>query len=136
MIILWETPVPSTSFIQDTKLEMRGGREVAVLYSYESEDEVSVVMINEEIIFTGVEAFKVTYYNARDILSGPAYDKIVDCGETEWYLHIIAQLNEREQFGNSRTLLKDLVHLMINFDDGPCYEIICHSFVIGHGNVD
>ena len=60
-----------------------------------------------------------------------AYDKIVDLGETSWLTEVKNQLR---RYGDlvlsspSHGPLEQLAHLMINFDDGPCYEFICRSF--------
>jgi hypothetical protein len=51
-----------------------------------------------------------------------AYDTLVDLGETEWLTHV------REQLATDADDLSELRHLMIYFDDGPCFEFICKSF--------
>jgi hypothetical protein len=51
-----------------------------------------------------------------------AYDQVADLGSTEWLTQIESQLvrSHEDAIG--------LRHLMIYFDDGPCYEFICRSF--------
>jgi hypothetical protein len=46
---------------------------------------------------------------------------LVDLGETEWLSEVAASLQQHHEDTTG------LVHLMINFDDGPCYEVICRS---------
>lgn len=62
-----------------------------------------------------------------------AYDKIVDLGETSWLAEVrnqLRQCGEEALTSFSYTLPDQLSHLMINFDDGPCYEFICESFQV------
>jgi hypothetical protein len=79
-----------------------------------------------QIILEGVEAYRATYYNARSLeMVQAAYDELVDMGETDW-LH---EINGRMTPGEDRP--GKLYHMLINFDDGPCYEFICRSFQPG-----
>jgi hypothetical protein len=50
-----------------------------------------------------------------------AYDRLIDLGQSRWLGEIARNL---EQHGEDTM---GLSHLMINFDDGPCYEMICRS---------
>ncbi len=74
------------------------------------------------VVFQGVEAFKCTYYRARDASMLEAYDKLVDRGPSGWLEELCANL--RKNGGEAQ----GLVHLMIGFDDGPTYEVVCRSF--------
>jgi hypothetical protein len=78
--------------------------------------------MKEEIIFEGVEAYKSTYYHARDKSMSMAYDKLINCGTTEWLKQVINNLKGHDEYK------EELLHMMINFDDGPCYEILCRKF--------
>lgn len=75
-----------------------------------------------KLLFDGVEAFRCTYHHACTLEMIKAYDKVIDRGETEWLNSIKLRLAE---YNDSTTELR---HLMIYFDDGPCYEFICRSF--------
>jgi len=87
---------------------------------YEDDDD-NVVSL--KMLFDGVEAFKCTYYMACTLnMSSMAYDRVVDLGPTEWLTQIQSQLVESQEDATG------LRHLMICFDDGPCYEFICRSF--------
>src|SRR5262249_52091878 len=91
-----------------------------LLCEYEDSED-NVVSLN--LLFEGVEAFKCTYYNACAVeIVKLAYDKIVDVGSTEWLNAIKSQLLK------SHEDVTGLRHLVIYFDDGPCYEFICRSF--------
>lgn len=98
-------------------LEKRLGREVALRMAYETETEVREVAL----IFEGVEAFRVTYDRARGDAMLEAYDCLLSLGRTPWLVDVSENL---ERHGASPI---GLDHLIINFDDGPCYEVICRS---------
>jgi hypothetical protein len=100
---------------------MRLGREVALRLSYEAEDDE---LRTSAIVFQGVEAFKCTYYRARDASMLEAYDTLVDRGPSAWLREVCVNL--RENGGDQQ----GLSHLMIDFDDGPTYEVVCRGFRI------
>lgn len=59
-----------------------------------------------------------------------AYDKIVDLGETIWLIQIKNRMREHGEGLSFPSGPPDhLKHLMINLDDGPCYEFICQKFM-------
>jgi hypothetical protein len=116
--MLWQLPVPSTALLDGGPVfEERMGREIALRISYETEDEVETVAL----VFVGVEAYKVTYDRARGDEMLEAYDRLLDQGETSWLGEITGNL--RQHGADAATL----THMIINFDDGPCYEVICRS---------
>lgn len=124
MLTMWKLPVPSTALLHGgPKFEQRLGREVAITFSYEagesSEDEN-----HTELVFEGTEAYKVTYYRACSNWTLEAYDRLVDCGSTSW----LGELTENLQRNGGD--VQGLAHLAINFDDGPCYEVVCRSYRI------
>jgi hypothetical protein len=120
--VLWTLPVPSTGLLEGgPKLQVRPRREVAIRFVYEDEEGRSQ---ESSLVVRGVEAFKCTYYRARDWSMHEVYDRLMDRGATPWLAEIIGSLNLNG--GNS----EGLVHLMINVDDGPCYEFVCRTFVV------
>lgn len=120
MKTLWTLPVPSTALLDGGPIfEKRLGRDVGLRFSYESEDDVRRTCA---LVFQGVEAFKCTYYRGRDASMLEAYDKLVDRGPSAWLEEVSANLRKN----GSET--RGLVHLMIDFDDGPTYEVLCQSF--------
>ena len=124
---LWELPVPSTALLEGGAVfEKRLGREVALRFAYEAEDEARR---ESAVVFEGVEAFKCTYYRAGDESMLEAYDRLLDRGSTVWLNELKGNLQRRG--GRS----DELVHLMINFDDGPCYEVVCRSFKVENQTV-
>jgi hypothetical protein len=118
--VRWTLPVPSTALLDGgPALEKRLRREVGLRFSYEGEDGTHR---SGAVVFEGVEAFKCTYYRARGASMLHAYDKLVDEGQSPWLREVIENL---EKNGGDAA---GLCHLMINFDDGPAYEVVCRSF--------
>lgn len=115
---LWQLPVPSTALEGGGPVfQKRPRREVALRMSYETdagEQELALV-------FEGVEAFKATYYRARGDSMLESYDRLTDLGRTSWLSEVSTNLRRHGDDPSG------LAHLMINFDDGPCYELICRS---------
>jgi hypothetical protein len=119
---LWTLPVPSTALLGGGPVfEVRPKREVALRFSYEGEDDARR---SGTVVFQGVEAFKCTYYRARDGSMHEVYDKLVDRGSSTWLEEVRANL--RKNGGDA----EGLVQMMMNFDDGPAYEVVCRSFRI------
>jgi hypothetical protein len=115
---LWQLPVPSTALLDGGPVfEKRPRREVALRMSYDADEGVQQVTL----IFDGVEALKITYYRARGDWMLEAYDHLVDQGLTPWLGEVSANL---KQHGGDAI---GLIHMVINFDDGPCYEVLCRS---------
>jgi len=115
-------PVPSTSFLDDVKFSRLPRRKCSLKYSYEGEEDYSAIF--EELIFDGVESFRCTYYMACSLEMRYAYDKVLNVGLSQWLSEVIDNLSQN----NADT--KNLKHLRVYFDDGPCYEFICKSFEV------
>lgn len=118
---VWQLPVPSTALLgAGPVLEDRPGREVAIQFEYEAEhdDENRSVAL----VFEGVESFRFTFMTACHDSMLDAYDELVDCGRTAWLEAVRVEVARRTGTADG------IKHLMIFFDDGPCYEAICRSF--------
>jgi hypothetical protein len=75
------------------------------------------------MVFENGEALKCTYYNARTLaMVKLAYDCVVDLGMGNWLAEIRTLLTA------TKVDPTGLRHLMIYFDEGPCYEFVCRSF--------
>ena len=117
---VWNLPVPSTALLSGAAFHQLLGRTCALAGEYEDDDD-NVVSL--KMLFEGVEAFKCTHNTAVTVeMIETAYDQVADLGSTEWLTQIESQLVD------SREDATGLRHLMIYFDDGPCYEFICRSF--------
>ena|ERR1700741_2003479 len=121
---LWILPFPS-SWGSGPRLSVLPRRNLALIFDDDGEGH------DLQIVFEQVEAFKCTYMFARTPEMQIAYDKLVDLGETSWLVEVRNRLHE---YGEGLSLPSgppdQLMHLMINFDDGPCYEFICQKFRI------
>ncbi len=113
---LWKLPEPSSGRVR-VEFNQPGGRECFVdcLFDPDGRD-------TYRLRFEGVESYKATFFEACTIEMGDAYDRVVDLGATPWLNEVSSELS-RQGAANS-----GLQHLMIYFDDGPCYEFICRSF--------
>jgi hypothetical protein len=82
--LLWKLPVPSTALLGGGPVfEKRPGREVAIRFSYESENDDQ--QHDVALVFAGVEAFKSTYYRAYDSSMLEAYDRLVGPRALRWW---------------------------------------------------
>jgi hypothetical protein len=121
--VIYSLPVPSTALLKDPEFQKRIRRTCALVFEYENEVEENVVVVT--IIFSKIEAFRCTYHMACSLeIVQNAYDKVIDCGNTEWLKEIKVNLT------TSRQDIPNLSHLAIYFDDGPTYEFICQEFFV------
>jgi hypothetical protein len=119
--VLWNLPIPATALIYSPEFRMLPKRLCALRCHYEGDDD-QVVFV--DLLFDGVEAFKCTYHMAvTPEMSQMAYGKVVDLGNSEWLSAVKAQL-----LGFGIQDAAELKHLVIDFDDGPCYESLCPDF--------
>ena len=117
--VVWKVPFPSSG-LSGVDFQKLAGRSCALACD---DGENSPV----RIVFGGVEAFKCTYHNACTFEMIESYDRVSDLGRTGWLDSVRRQLSG---FGED---VESLRHLMIYFDDGPCYEFICRSFRVEGG---
>ena len=110
---VWELPFPSSG---------SGGP----WFQQQMGRECEIRIEDCRLLFGGVEAFRITYLSSRTVeMINAAYDRVVDLGKTVWLRECSSRAEPFWQLhGETRTFR----HLMICFDDGPCYEFICSSF--------
>jgi hypothetical protein len=119
---LWELPGPLT---RGPIFGTLTGRSCEIAYYIETDDGDR----KEALIFEGVEAFKSTYMTARSVdMIKAAYDKLVRVYPSSWLTEI--QKNSDPYYRGREGVPRKLQHLMICFDDGPCYEFICVDFKV------
>jgi hypothetical protein len=113
---LWKLPVAATALVGSPRFSTLPKRQCEIAMEFEGK----TGLITTTLLFEGVEAFKCTYltYCTAEMFNA-AYGRLIQLGTTSWLaeIHKIAANNPRSA--------KDLQHLMICFDDGPCYEFIC-----------
>jgi hypothetical protein len=116
---LWKLPVPATAIDDGPHLEIRPGHDVAIRMGYEGDNDAAEQVI---LIFEGVEVFQFSYMLACNPTMLESYGKLIDRGSSEWLQSVRASVSRN---GGPSGELK---HLMILFDDGPCYEAACTAF--------
>jgi len=119
---VWRLPVPATALASGPYLDVGPGRELALRFSYEGDDPPRTG--EARVQFEGVEAFKVAFMDAFDNTVLEAYGCLVDRGDTPWLGEVRSNLQTQKRPA------AELKHLMILFDDGPCYEVICRNFQV------
>ena len=120
---LWTLPVPSSGLTREPYFSV-SGRGCELAYYVETEDGDR----KETLTFEGVEAFKCTYLTACTIeMVKTAYDRVVRMDHSPWRAEV---KKSRDLFYQNypKPPKEELQHLMIFFDDGPCYEFICVDF--------
>jgi hypothetical protein len=121
--ILWEMPVPSSALTRGASFAALLKRECELSFYIEGADGDK----KAGIVFDGVEAYKCTYMTARSVeMINVAYDKLVRLDGSPWLAEVKA--NSSEYYTKRLGAPKQLQHLIICFDDGPCYEFICVGF--------
>jgi hypothetical protein len=121
---LWTLPVPPTGLTKGPAFAALPKRQCELSFHIEGEGggEKRVALMFED-----VEAYKCTYMTSMKVeMINTAYGKLVKLGMTPW----LAEVSERykDYYRAARQPQKELQHLMICFDDGPCYEFICAGF--------
>ncbi len=121
--ILWEMPVAPSAITRGPFFLPLIQRRCELSFFIETEygDRKS------GLIFNGVEAFKCTYMTAMSAeMINISYGKLVCLGNTPWR----SQVNNASSryYSMAKESPRNLRHLMICFDGGPCYEIIGVDF--------
>ena len=114
-------PEPSTALVGNhVTLAKNSGRQWSLVLEYEPDEDLGER--NGVLEFSDVEALRCTYESSCGPEVIGAYDKVVDLGKTEWLNVTTANLARRGRPS------ADLKHLMVFFDDGPCYEFLCRRW--------
>ena len=121
MTTIWKLPYTSSSGTESV-LEDRDGRTLAIILiaPFDGDDTPATV----SLLFRDVAIYQTTFLPAlRPEISGPAYDSLIDVGDTEW-LRQVAPTSQRFD-GTTRR------HFRISMGvDGPCYDVIAASVEI------
>ena len=117
---IWKLPVPATSLVRGPDFIVLPMRQCEITFYIEGREGHDVPI---SLIFAGVEAFKCTYlkFCTADMFNS-AYARLVRLDDTAWLSELTKTCASDDQ---SQAKLQ---HLMICFDDGPCFEMICRSF--------
>jgi hypothetical protein len=118
---LWRLPVPATALVKKPALVSLPGRQCEIYFHVEHHDGI---WKRFSILFVAVEAFKCTYFTSCTAEMLAASGKLLDLGDTPWLCEVcnVQQTNARPS--------KQLRHLIVCLDRGPCYEFICADYVL------
>jgi hypothetical protein len=124
---LWKMSVSVTSIIKGPYFRVLPSRQCEVSFSIESEGGGEKT---EALLFAAVEAFRCTYLTSLGAIDADlrrqSYGAVISVRESTWLDTV------RESYiqycASARLTAGKLQHLVITFDDGPCYEFICESF--------
>ena len=119
-IELWKFPVPVTALLRGPFFRDFPKRRCEISFYIEGNGTESSKVA---LTFDGVEAYKCTYITSltAEIINA-AYGKLIRIDGSPW----IAEISKVYDKGGRAS--KNLQHLMVCFDDGPCYEFICLQF--------
>jgi hypothetical protein len=126
-IDLWKLPVPVPAILRGPFFKVIPKRQCEISFTIEGEDGGERWLI---LALESVEAFKVTYLTSLGSvdreLRTQAYGSLISIEDSGWLTDV--RKNYLEYCAVARLAPKTLEHLMITFDDGPCYEFICAGF--------
>jgi hypothetical protein len=118
---LWRLPLAASALLYSPEFSVLPRRECELRMSIEGDDGDPA---NFALRFVGVESYKCTFMTSCTAdMFNLAYGKLVSL-DSHW-LDEIRRSGKKDQ-----TTIEALRHLMITFDDGPCYEIICRSWSV------
>ena len=128
---IWKLPVPATAITRGPffKVLLKRQCEISFLMDWDgSEEEIA-------LLFDGVEAFECTYLTSLGSIDREqrkeAYGAVISLEASPWLGKVKGSY--LEYCDGAHLPPKDLQHLMVCFDDGPCYEIICADFAVRDG---
>jgi len=124
---LWKLPFPATALFGGPFLKVLAKHQCEIAFSLEP-DSGSEKWLS--LLFEGVEAFKCTYLTSLATidqnLRKEAYGTLISVENSPWLTSV--QGSCAEYHTAATTTPMKLHHLMICFDDGPCFEFICAGF--------
>lgn len=121
MTELWRLPVPASALLTSPEFVVLPRRECELKLTLEGDDGSP---FTRALRFGGVESYKCTYMTSCTAdMFGLAYGRLVSL-DSNW-LTEIRTAGKKDQASSEA-----LRHLMITFDDGPCYEIVCRSWSV------
>lgn len=120
-------PQAASAIIRGPIFEVLQKRQCKILFSIEGQDGGEKWL---SLFFEDVEAFKCTYLTSMGSLQSDlrlqAYEAVISVSESPWLTEVTHSYTG--YCATAQLPPKNLQHLMIAFDDGPCFEIICSGF--------
>ncbi len=125
--ILWALPVPLSSIIRGPFFAEHLKRECEVSFTIEGSDGKELPV---SLRFGSVQGYRCTMLYSLGSIAGSlrndSYGKVISVENSQWLAEA------RKSYGYYCSIRRisevELQHLMITFDDGPCYEFICGAF--------
>ena len=118
---LWQLPVAASALLHSPEFVILRRRECALRLLFEGGDGNTKAIALQ---FTGVESYKCTFVSScTAVMFNLAYGKLVSLKST--WLDEVRSAGKKDE-----AAIEVLQHLMITFDDGPCYEVICRSWSV------
>ncbi len=117
--------MPSTAFTKDVCIKMLAGKDCCIEFEYENSSNNYEIEVCK-ILFTDVEAYKCTFLPSLTTKMLDYYDKLVEIENTDW---LKESINSQKRWNLPLSSNPETTrHLIICFDDGPCFEFLCRSF--------
>ena len=120
-------PESATAIIRGPVFKVLAKRQCEISFSIEGEAGGEKWLA---LVFDEVETFKSTYLTSLGSLNmelrRQSYESVISIFDSPW-LREVKQSNI-DYCASARLIPRELQHLMITFDDGPCYEFICGAF--------
>jgi hypothetical protein len=127
--ILWKMPVAATAIIQGPFFKVLLKRRCEISFTIEAQNGGEE---EKALLFEGVETFRCTHLASLGSIDHElfqqAYGTLISLEKSLWLDEIKKAYTEYH--ARMPTPPKLLHHLMICFDDGPCYEIIGEGFKV------
>jgi hypothetical protein len=124
---LWKISVPVTSIVKGPTFRALPKRQCEISFSIESE---AGSERTESLFFDAVVAFRCTYLTSLNMidpeLRRQSYGVVISVGESPWLDKV--KENHLQYCASAQRTTGELQHLMITFDDGPCFEFVCEGF--------
>jgi hypothetical protein len=124
---LWQLGAPVTSIIRGPSFKVLPKRTCQIAFSVEAKDGGEEI---KALVFEDVQAFKCTHLASLGSVSQglrrESYGALISISGSPWLREVNPSYTD--YCISARLTPKDLQHLMITFDDGPCYEVICGNF--------
>jgi hypothetical protein len=126
---LWALPVSLSLIMRGPFFAEHPKRECEISFTIEGDDGKELPI---SLHFGSVQVFKCTMlYSLGSIDRGlrkDSYGKVISLGDSKWLTEVRESYDRYCSIGH--IFEAELRHLMITFDDGPCYEFICSTFYV------
>lgn len=132
---LWALPPDVTTVMRGPHFRELSRQRCELLFSLESTDGSEQW---HALVFGGVEVFKCTHSKSIGTIPHDvrreAYGKVIIVSNSVWRDQVNTSYSEHMRGYNESP--RNLHHMAIYFDDGPCFEFICSEFKVVDPSAD